>query len=306
MRKFFFMVFCMVALLLPENLWAQTTPSAIVDDTKLTITTTAAGQVTSDLVNNALTEASSSASNITEIVLDGYFNSSDLNAIKGDVVSGDDGPFVGVKTVDMSEARFVTITSGGGTPSSYMLFKSSTSGTPETGTHAIVGGTLYQSARKLAWNSTSAPAGENDAVVIANTSDFTNHNVGDYGKIATGYYKYLQMDATPAWGNRRYNGTINLGNYSSYTHTDYDPSTPNIPSVDDYSPGQTILVLYYFWYNDDNKWQLISKSSFDAMSGDVFNNPSQVADKLDALLGAPTSETAATSLVVISVSTGEP
>ena len=238
------MVFCMVALLLPESLWAQT--AAVSDNgTKLTITTTAPGQVTSTLVNDALAEPEPdvAASAITEIVLDGKFNSSDLDVIKG--ASG--GRFTGVTSVDMSEARFVSSVSG--STNNYSLFESTTSGTANIDTHAIVGGTLYVSANGSSsweWEKVNYSDGQNQYVNV----------------------RYADEEAKKvdnSWPN-------NANQYALVGGTEYiyDGTEWKLPSEVTESPNYSLMKFSY--WQETLTTAITSKYANETISNEIFQN----------------------------------
>ena len=281
MKKIYLLVICLVALLMPQFAYAQ----AVLNNDTLTVTTTQPGQV-SGYVSGLTSEQKTS---VTSIVLIGKFNEGDLQAIQNSQ------GYTAVTTVDMSEAKFVTTVSG--YTSNYKLFQSEASGGASLGTHAIVGGTLYVSAynQSRVWNTYWGTPSEESARVLSNTSDVqSSDNVGDYGKIATGD-KYLQMSVTSAsstWGNRSYIWGSDSTALSNRVH--YNPES-GLPDLDGYQEWQTISVIYYFKY-ENNTWIIISKSAFDAMSGDVFNNPDAVNNKLDVLLAENDHDTSNSSV----------
>lgn len=201
----------------------------------LTITTDAAGQLyRSDFAEYYTAE---------KIILNGYFNSSDLEAIKA-IDSGNDAGFNNVKEVDMSEAKFVKT----GSANEYQLFHTSEAAAGST-SQSIVGGTLYRWVNSMAWNSCGTPSENNTiynyADVTARDNDLTNRSVNDYGKIAKSGYKYVQM-------------TVSNESWSSVTNN--APSSSSIYSVSwldnelnshlsDYSAGQTVRMKKY-WHKE--------------------------------------------------------
>ena len=159
MRKFFFMVFCMVALLLPESLWAEeiksANPKIEVDGTTLTITSPVAGELKSFMdAPGEISLASMKA--CTKIVLKGKFNSNDLSSIQ----AANSTDFQATE-VDMSEAQFVIGTSGSSVPE----YQSTDAADPDANVGKIikVGNTYYQAtANTSSWSSVSDKGYGND------------------------------------------------------------------------------------------------------------------------------------------------
>lgn len=227
---------CLAAWCVPQRVWA--TPSiSWNDDTKvLTIQTTTAGELTRS--------AFTSYYEAETIVLKGYFNSSDLEAIKA-IASGEtNAGFNNVKEVDMSNAQFVKT----GSSNEYQLFHTEEAATGST-SKSIVGGTLYRWVNSKAWNSCDTPSENNTiynyADVTARDNNLTKRSVNDYGKIAKSGYKYVQM-------------TVSNESWSSVTNN--APSSSSIYSVSwldnelnshlsDYSAGQTVRMKKY-WHKE--------------------------------------------------------
>lgn len=279
MKKWFFMLICMVAFVLPQNVWAQT---ANVSGTKLTITTTAPGQVSAAV--SGLSAEQKAA--ITEIVLVGKFDSSDLENIQNSK------GFSAVTTVDMSEARFVTVNGGNvETPSSYVMFASEvpTTSTSPSGTHAIVGGQLWHTVYTGgSWTFTSTPGNESDgngARVLTQDQVSQNQNTEGLSKDAYGKVpaveKYLQLTAEyQSWGNPSQADPGNATDESAGTQntTEWEAFLAGI--LPNYSTGQSIKVVYYFKVEDKsgtNTWVRSTKEVYDASDNSKrFDNPSGV------------------------------
>ena len=275
MKKWFFMLICMVAFVLPQNVWAQT---ANVSGTKLTINTTAPGQVTSDLVNNALAapEPDVAASSITEIVLDGYFNSSDLEKIQNSQ------GFSAVTTVDMSEARFESILSGEGAQDPKRWVKEETYTFLGSGVHAYVGGHLYQYSIHKSWSPTEDHPGNetlyetNDLMEAAKSSS----SVGSYAKIPV--YKYCKMtyDSGSTWV-RIANGDYQNAEENLSWRDDDVATGNNLTNISDilgdYADGK-IIIVRVFYKKVNGHWEttkLYNPSDYDnapeKFDGDAWN-----------------------------------
>ena len=273
MKRIYLLVICLVALLMPQFAYAQ----AVLNNGTLTVTTTQPGQV-SGYVSGLTSEQKAS---VTSIVLIGKFNDSDLSAI------GQGQGYNSVIAVIMSEAQFER-TSGESAQNPHRWVKSDAYTYVGPGTHAYVGGSLYQYEIDKAWTY----LGSNDpgnATEYATVADMNNaaSNSALYAKAKVPQYMYCQMSITgeESWGNPTRNSNVSLGNFNDCPHKDFNPNSPqDFPRLDTCNVGDTALVIYYFMYNESSLWQLVSKSEFDAMTGAVFNNPSQVADKLSYLL----------------------
>lgn len=263
------MVFCMVALLLPENLWAQT---AAVSGTKLTITTTVPGQVSAALVNDV------DASSITEIVLKGKFNSSDLEVIKGDAEGNSDGDFTGVTTVDMSEARFERALNPSTVVDNYKWYKTtSTEGkTAGEGTHAVFGGQLWMYSKRQ-WGNETAGYQANATLYANNEEMQAAKNTSSMWSWA-GYpksYKYSQMQITKSLGGptaTQPGGEIkDMG--ATWEDTDQNKSTV-LSDDTTYPLGTSIRLIYYYKKTHDgdrdpqDQWVRSTKEDYDAVATD--------------------------------------
>lgn len=260
MRKFFFMVFCMVALLLPESLWAQTiktsAPSIVIssDGTTLTINSTAAGDLATFMNNvgesghvTTAQKTSMSASTIKTLVFEGTFNGSDLQAVKYDNSSFPIEP----TTVDMSEAQFVR-TKNNNTPSSYMWFRD----TPPTGSagsevHAFAQGQLFQLTYPREWIS-STPYSEEQksgATLYNTTTDRDADKTGTIGRWAkVPKYVYRQMTITndQSWSKLG----ANLGNNDVVREeVDWlatDANLSDVTKLSQYQHNDIISVREYY------------------------------------------------------------
>lgn len=251
--------------MLPQSVWA----AAVLKGTTLTITTTAAGQVSGDVAD--VDFSSTPKSNVKKIVLVGYFNADDLAAIKG--VGGD---FTGVTEVDMAEAKFVTPIGSATENAQYKLFTSTTSGTANNGDRAIVGGTLYVSGKTPVWNPCSAPAEGTTVNILPNTTDISEHNVGDYGKIPSGY-KYIQMHIiSSSWDGPSTTAKSNAADHSAQPET-----TDYLNSIrDTYHDNESVWFYRYFKsesYEEGGttkyRWTTATSTDYDNATGSKYDNP---------------------------------
>lgn len=244
MKKWFFMLICMVAYVLPQNVWAQTIN---VSGTKLTITTTAPGQVTEALVNNALAapEPDVAASSITEIVLDGYFNSSDLEKIQNSQ------GFIAVTKVDMKEAQFVNANSG---TTDYVWFRTDASGWANIGTRASVGGQLYRlSVDDREWIDANDPgqnATQYPTIEAMNEAKYTN-NYGALAKIPS--YKYCQMQVTGSGTEWRRLGSTDNHTGATEVNWNEDSESTLSSNLNNYNVGDIIAVRVYYIKSGSNQ-----------------------------------------------------
>lgn len=243
--------------MLPQSVWAD----AVLSGTTLTITTTAAGQVSGYV--DAVDFSSTPKSNVTKIVLDGYFNEADLVAIKG--VGGD---FTGVTEVDMANAEFVLADNEVPSQAFYYLYDNySALPAGTTGDRAIVGGTLYKSKQGLEWISKSTPSEMTPTYLISSTSDFTNRSIGDYGKIQNGSDIYLKMHVVTA--------AHMDGPHLKTDQTDIDmPGNPdydwvlNLILEDNTRDWDYKFGVYHYYSSDGSKWTKCAESDWTSASAE--------------------------------------
>ena len=252
------MVFCMVALLLPESLWAQTTiktsaPSIVIssDGTTLTINSTAAGDLAAFMSNvgesdHVTTTQKTSMSACTEIKLEGLINASDLSSIQYSA------GFTAVTKVDMKEAQFENTTSGS---TDYYWFKTEASGWANIGTRAFVGGQLFRlSVDDREWNVLDYSvqnATQYPTIEVMNEAKYTN-NYGAFAKIPS--YKYCQMQVTGGDGAEWYR----LGNTDNHTgaiEVDWndDRAETLAGNLSAYNVGDIIAVRVYYKKSGSNQ-----------------------------------------------------
>ncbi len=256
--------------MLPQSVWAD----AVLTGTTLTITTTAAGQVSGAV--SSLSGDQKAA--VKTIVLIGKFNSDDLVAIKGNDGSGTSGAFTGVTTVDMADAKFV-VAVGYGTVSSYKLFNETTSGTSYPYDHAIVGGELYKSTQStLAWTFTGAPASESEGASVGTISDLSDTSVAPENalrKYQNGY-KYLRMQVTKAWVGPFTDGPSDAIDLSGSSVTESTINTI-LDNDTDYPIDKSVWFYRYYKWNG-SAWVEATSSEYDtaAAQGKYYDNPSGV------------------------------
>lgn len=200
MKKLLSLLFITVAAMLPKSVWAQepTTDVASLVGTTLTIKSSAAGKLSANPsgIANFSSLSDEQKNSVTEIKLVGYFNANDLTQLKGDIHEGADGPFTGVKVVDMEEAYF-TKDKNSGTPSSYMWFLNSPTGSAGSEAHAWSSGSLYQLQYPRIWQEIYTTPTSNVtsyASVSDMNSDLTG-NVGRYAKTAKNVYRQMTINS---------------------------------------------------------------------------------------------------------------
>lgn len=267
MRNFFFMVFCMVALLLPESLWAQ---SASVSNGKLTITTNAGGLVSTYLgtLTEETTPKLSEVKACTTLELIGYFTSEDLAALQ---TSGDDYKFT---NVDMSEARFVSTTTTSETSSAtglnFLYDKVPSNPTIYSGAKAIIGGTLYKvTAVTPSWEditsenpSTFTEVGFSDADKDSRLSQFFDDNII---KIVPANYYVLSV--TRAWNKS--NTQPDTGteiNNPNFTENELDKYLYKDKYDNDLTPN------YWVKYDIYNYWKYVITKTWTKIPENEVNN----------------------------------
>ena len=271
MKRLFFLLIVAVACVLPQSVWADPTYGAVLSDGNKTLT------ITSETAGNTSTYVSSvdftstTKAQVTKIVLIGYFNETDLQAIKGN-----EGDFTGVTEVDMAEAKFVTPIGSATENAQYKLFTSATSGTANNGDRAIVGGTLYVSAKTPEWNTCSAPAEGTTVNILSNTTDISEHNVGDYGKIQNGF-KYIQMHIiSSSWDGPSTTAKSNATDLSAQSET-----TEYLNSIlDNYHDNESVWFYRYFKsesYEEGGttkyRWTTATSTDYDNAKGSKYDNP---------------------------------
>lgn len=240
---------CLAAWCVPQKVWGTVTPSWDGTSKILTIETTAAGELTRSAVESYY--------DAETIVLKGYFNSSDLEALKAKNENGaTDNGFNNVKEVDMSEARFVKAASSS---NYYQLFHGSASG---TGTQAVENATLYQWVNTPKWEQITWPTPADGETVYdypAAPNDVTGRSVGDYGRVPS-TVKYLQMSVT----NESWNGPVSPAP-SSYTTEDWLEHELN-GKRSDYKNGKSVRIKRYY---RKQVWQRFTGSA--PTSGTILN-----------------------------------
>lgn len=290
MRNFFFMVFCMVALLLPENLWAQTSKTSA--DGKTTVTLDAAGttltitcnataaaelsMVSSTVAMFSLTAEAKAA--ITTIKFTGPITSSDLSAL-----SNANG-FTGVTTVDMGDAHIVK--SGGSQviPSTLTWYQSTAGITPQVGTIAVIGGTLYQLSVAKSWVNVYPDTPWTELIYnsVADMNADTSQPGNTYAKIPS--YMYCQLTVTNESWSARTTETQENAKDPSFLESERDNH------LNEFIAGQSIRFKYYFRKVEDSdkttyptgKWEQCTESDYMATTGTKYPNMTGV--NLDNLL----------------------
>lgn len=278
------MVFCMVALLLPENLWAQTTVSgntatngttiATLDGTTLTVTcnATTSGELgkVGETVNALLTTPEAKAA-VTEIKFVGNITAADIQALQSQA-SGGNGGFTGVTAVDMGDAHIIK-SSEGMTANNWTWYQTSESGnvTSVAGSTAIFGGTLYQYTTSKAWTQISEQWTDLEYPTDA-AREAATPTVGTVAKVPS--YMYCQMQVTGgSWIGPT---TENPGNVSDITSFTEEQRGDHL---NEYNNGQSISFIRYFKKikvedssYPNGKWVPCEKDEYEATTGTHYPN----------------------------------
>lgn len=278
MKKFSLLLsLCLTALMVPQRVWAAATITPSSDGKTLTISQVEVDAGT--LSSNAQLTAFTSRSTVETIILDGYFTSSDLEAID----SGDG--FTAVKKVDMSEARFVK---SAATSNAYQLFTNQSEADDYSGTkgpQAIIGGTLYQRQKAKVWvekTSLNELPLEYSSVPSSSSLPATSgYALGDYYKVTSGY-KYLQMSiSSSSW-------TVPASTPSSYTDVSWTDCEKD-SHKDEFSNGQSVRYKKYYLkevISNSRHWvQVTSEEPTSAINGNHYGT-----DHVDADLNMSVSE----------------
>lgn len=250
MKKFTLLLcMCLAAWCVPQRVWAD----GITGTTDIKITTSSPGQVSSLLTAYYNAQGYSTdeqkgnwRNSVTKITLDGYFSSSDLEAIKA-ITSGEGSPgFNSVKEVDMSEAHIVT-SSSAGVPGDYYLFHNEASGTYSTGDKAIENiDKLYIWASSIGWQPTGTPANENEvtrfndyAAMVAAKETSTLNSYAAYPKDPAVDH-YLSLTITDeSWGSM---STVDPGDATPVAWNENDKNS----HLAEYGNGKTIQTKRYY------------------------------------------------------------
>ncbi|MBP3766947.1 MAG: leucine-rich repeat protein [Prevotella sp.] len=275
MKKWFFMLICMVAFVLPQDVWAQTTTSsdgkttATLAGTTLTVTcnaTTSAelGKV-GETVNALLTTDEAKAA-VTEIKFVGNITSSDLSAL------GSSNGFTAVTAVDMGDAHIIK-SSEGMTANNWTWYQTSESGsvTSVPGSTAIFGGTLYQYTTSKAWTRISEQWTDLEYSTDA-AREAATPTVGTIAKVPS--YMYCQMQVTDgSWSGPV---TSNPGNVVASNVTAFSEADIN-NHLNEYNKGQSISFIRYFKKIEDSNysngmWIPCTKDEYEATTGTHYPN----------------------------------
>ena len=255
------MVICMVALLLPESLWAQTTiktsaPSIVIssDGTTLTINSTAAGDLAAFMSNvgtdghvTTTQKTSMSANTIKTLVFKGTFNESDLQTVKYD--NSNSFP-IEPTTVDMSDAQFVRARYNI-TPTSYMWFKNTPpTGSANTQTHAFTQGTLYQLTYPRVWNGATPSTDEQrNGATLYSTIDAMNADktgtIGRWARVPKNVYRQMTINSQ-SWS--KYGASLGE-NEVALAEVDWlatDANLSDVTKLSQYQNNDIISVKEYY------------------------------------------------------------
>ncbi len=263
------MVFCMVALLLPENLWADVVVSgntatngsttATLDGTTLTVTcnATTSGELgkVGETVTALLSNLSVDRSTITKIKFEGNITSADIVALQAQTGGENSGGFTGVTEVDMGDAHIVK-SSQGMTANNWTWYKTENWGdvTSVAGSTAIFGGNLYQYVTTKAWTSASEQWTDLE-YATQEAMENTSPVVGTVAKVPS--YMYCQLQVTGgSWSGPVTSNPGNvkqqIDNESTSEITDYINNSSHLAL---YENGQSISFIRYFKKIEaDNEW----------------------------------------------------
>ncbi len=206
----------------------------------LTITTTEAGTLASYSFTSEMKEC-------TKIVLSGYFNNTDLSAIKYNTDSNT-SPYPGfnsVKTVDMSDARFVKQVSAAGNEDDYYLFHNEASGTAAREAKAIENILkLCIWTSSIDWEGVSTPSNESDVTIYDNENAMNGaketSELNSYAAYPNETSHYLKLYISgETWGSM---STVDPGGAIT---VDWNENARN-NHLTSYVQGQTVKTKRYY------------------------------------------------------------
>ena len=279
MKKWFFMLICMVAFVLPQNVWAQTTVSgntatngttiATLDGATLTVTcnaTTSAELGKVGATVNALLTTDGAKAAVTEIKFVGNITSSDLSAL------GSSNGFTAVTAVDMGDAHIIK-SSEGMTANNWTWYQTSESGsvTSVPGSTAIFGGMLYQYTTSKAWTQISEQWTDLE-YPTDEAREAATPTVGTIAKVPV--YLFSQLKVTGgSWSGPV---TSNPGNVVASNVTAFSEADIN-NHLNEYNNGQSISFIRYFKKIEDSsytngKWVPCSQADYEATNGTHYPN----------------------------------
>lgn len=266
MKKWFFMLICMVAFVLPQNVWATVNPTFSDGDKTLTVTVTATTAAELNQVATAISSLTTEQRNAVEkLVLIGNFTSSDLSAL------GSSEGFIAVKTVDMAEAHIVQAKdpNNSATSSSWTWYNSTDNVLAPVGTIACFGGTLYQLSVDKEW--TAASGTPWTELVYADETTMRadkTQPANTYAKI--GIYKYCQLTVTDeTWG------TVTTSDPGNAIDPSFAESERN-SHVSEFVGGQSIRYKYYFRklrdesHDPQEYWERCTEEQYNATTGTKY------------------------------------
>lgn len=231
----------MALCLMPRVAWAGT-PTVVLNNGVLTITSDEAGQLTSEQLTPEMKAC-------TQIVLIGKFDERDLEKLQNSQ------GFTAVTTVDMSEAKFVKITSSSDT---YKLFSSEASGSATEGDKAIVGGDLYKLSitTSRSWDDDTYDSSKT-YTTFNTTQDrdnaTNNMSAGSYAQVPATYHWY-KMNVSRSWAGPTTTDP-QATNYEYFDPNSY--SETNLPPANNYNAGSYIrFATAYNYY----KMHIVSKA----------------------------------------------
>lgn len=258
--------------MLPQSAWADNEASLDDETHTLTINSSAAGNLANGTI--VLSHVEDKEGSVLKIVLDGYFNESDLAKI------GSSKGFTAVTEVDMADAQFVLTSSGAPDQAYYLLYNTgATLPAGTTGDRAIRGGTLYKSAQNGTWTSVGAPAEGSTVVDNIITSNTIGYAIGTYGK-NNPVAKYVQMQITYAWSTGHSipvpDTAFDLTNNGETYHPRNYVTDANVP-LNSYAEGANVYIYYYYKSESTDggntwKWVDATKAEYDAGST-KYDNP---------------------------------
>lgn len=298
MKKLLSLLFITVAAMLPQSVWADNEASLDTSTHTLTIYSSTAGNLAGGNVSHFSDLTDEDKASVTKIKLIGYFNESDLIALKGrvdaDEQSSNNGKFMAVTEVDMADARFESATSAP-SAANYKLYHTVTPASGTEGERIIVGGTLFQSAPGLRWANVSAPS-EGTTFITSfdhSSTSTSGHSVGEYGK-DTPVTKYVQMNvAGESWSGPNNKGYNNFNEPSSATEitltgseagSNFNEKEANklATVLQDYYGGQYVYFNRYFktqlksGSTTEYEWIEGTQSDWNNATGEKYNNPNNV------------------------------
>ena len=194
-RLFILIAVCMIGMVLPQGMWADTYTAdgvtIVVNGKTVTITTTKAGALDNYLSSGSAAQAiaaiQAANGDGSSIVFDGKFNKDDIEELGRQNCAVQ-------KKVDMAEAKFIKQQGGGGDENQQYVFyhtqEPSGHAGPQDPKHWVVGATKYKSDKSSTWNLTEI---EENQIEQGHNWEVRNVLADDAASININYEVYLKL-----------------------------------------------------------------------------------------------------------------